>query len=100
MPTTVRRAHGCETHPPSSLANNRALGNDSLVQSATGPAKSTLRPTIVIAALGVVFGDIGTSQIYTIQTVFNPDDPHPVPVSDAHVYGIVSLIFWSVMLIV
>ena len=48
----------------------------------------------------MVFGDIGTSPIYTIQTVFNPDDPHPVPVSADNVYGIVSLIFWSVMIIV
>ncbi|MEV4237710.1 potassium transporter Kup [Nocardia sp. NPDC049737] len=55
---------------------------------------------VVVGALGVVFGDIGTSPIYTLQTVFNPDDPHPVPISSANVYGIVSLIFWSVMLIV
>ena len=55
---------------------------------------------MVIAALGVVFGDIGTSPIYTIQTVFNPHDPHPVPVADSNVYGVVSLIFWSVMIIV
>jgi KUP system potassium uptake protein len=34
-----------------------------------------------VGALGVVFGDIGTSPIYTLQTVFNPADPHPVPVS-------------------
>ena len=61
---------------------------------------NTLRPAIVVAALGVVFGDIGTSPIYTEQTVFNPGDPHPVPISTAHVYGIVSLVFWSVMLIV
>jgi len=59
-----------------------------------------LRTSVVVAALGVVFGDIGTSPIYTIQTVFNPDDPHPVPISDASVYGVVSLVFWSVMLIV
>lgn len=59
-----------------------------------------LRTAVVVAALGVVFGDIGTSPIYTIQTVFNPRDPHPVPVTDAHVYGVVSLIFWSVMTIV
>jgi len=32
-----------------------------------------------VGALGVVFGDIGTSPIYTLQTVFNPADPHPVP---------------------
>ncbi|MGH3583826.1 MAG: KUP/HAK/KT family potassium transporter, partial [Mycobacterium sp.] len=60
----------------------------------------SLRPPLVIAALGVVFGDIGTSPIYTLQTVFNPDDPHPVPISEVHVYGVVSLIFWAVMLIV
>ncbi|MGW4092837.1 potassium transporter Kup [Nocardia sp. NPDC004750] len=55
---------------------------------------------MVVAALGVVFGDIGTSPIYTIQTVFNPADPHPVPVSVDNVYGVVSLIFWSVTIVV
>jgi KUP system potassium uptake protein len=55
---------------------------------------------VVIGALGVVFGDIGTSPIYTLQTVFNPDDPHPVAISEQNVYGVVSLVFWSVMIIV
>jgi KUP system potassium uptake protein len=50
--------------------------------------------------LGVVFGDIGTSPIYTVQTVFNPDDPHPVPATEDSVYGVISLIFWSVTIIV
>lgn len=59
-----------------------------------------LRAGIVLGALGVVFGDIGTSPIYTVQTLFNPDDPHPVPISTDNVYGVVSLIFWSVMMIV
>jgi KUP system potassium uptake protein len=54
----------------------------------------------VVGALGVVFGDIGTSPIYTVQTIFNPDDPHPVPITTDNVYGVVSLIFWSVMIIV
>jgi len=58
------------------------------------------RTGIVIGALGVVFGDIGTSPIYTVQTLFNPGDPHPVPITHANVYGVVSLIFWSVMIIV
>ncbi|WP_445167895.1 potassium transporter Kup [Mycolicibacterium sp. Dal123E01] len=58
------------------------------------------RTGIIIGALGVVFGDIGTSPIYTVQTLFNPGDPHPVPISTANVYGVVSLIFWSVMTIV
>nr|WP_063794238.1 KUP/HAK/KT family potassium transporter [Streptomyces graminilatus] len=59
-----------------------------------------VRLAVVVGALGVVFGDIGTSPIYTLQTVFNPDDPHPVPVTTDNVYGVVSLVFWSVMVIV
>jgi KUP system potassium uptake protein len=55
---------------------------------------------LTVAALGVVFGDIGTSPIYTIQTAFNPEDPHPVTAATDAVYGIVSLIFWSVTIIV
>ncbi|MCW2654311.1 MAG: potassium uptake protein family protein, partial [Mycobacterium sp.] len=66
---------------------------------AEGSAK-TARLALAVGALGVVFGDIGTSPIYTIQTVFNPGDPHPVPISTQNVYGMVSLIFWSVMIIV
>ncbi len=65
-----------------------------------GHVAGTARIGVVVGALGVVFGDIGTSPIYTLQTVFNPADPHPVPVSTQNVYGVVSLIFWSVMIIV
>ena len=62
--------------------------------------RETVGAALVVGALGVVFGDIGTSPIYTIQTVFSPADPHPVPVTVGNVYGVVSLIFWSVMIIV
>jgi KUP system potassium uptake protein len=55
---------------------------------------------LAIGALGVVFGDIGTSPLYTVQTVFSPGYPHPVKVSAANVFGTISLIFWSVTLIV
>jgi len=58
------------------------------------------RGALALGALGVVFGDIGTSPLYTVQTVFNPSDPHPVPVSRENVFGVVSLIFWSVTIIV
>jgi KUP system potassium uptake protein len=69
------------------------------VKSDSG-VRETVRAAVVVGALGVVFGDIGTSPIYTIQTVFNPDDPHPVPVTSDNVYGVVSLLLWSVMIIV
>jgi KUP system potassium uptake protein len=62
--------------------------------------RSTARGALELGALGVVFGDIGTSPLYTVQTVFSPSDPHRVQVTTEHVYGIVSLIFWSVVTIV
>ncbi len=69
--------------------------------AAHGPGThDTARLALVVGALGVVFGDIGTSPIYTLQTVFNPSDPHPVPVTTQNVFGVVSLVFWSVMIIV
>src|ERR1700760_4263957 len=58
------------------------------------------RAALILGALGIVFGDIGTSPIYTVQTVFNPSDPHPVAISTDNVFGVVSLVFWSVMIIV
>jgi KUP system potassium uptake protein len=69
--------------------------------AARGPSGTQSgRVAVVIGALGVVFGDVGTSPIYTVQTIFNPGDPHPVPITTENVYGVVSLIFWSVMIIV
>ncbi|MGW5382344.1 potassium transporter Kup [Nocardia sp. NPDC003963] len=68
--------------------------------SAHTAGRGPVRAAVVVGALGVVFGDIGTSPIYTIQTVFDPEDPHPVPLTPGNVYGVVSLIFWSVMIIV
>jgi KUP system potassium uptake protein len=61
-----------------------------------GPARTAL----IVAALGVVFGDIGTSPIYALQTVFNPGDPHPVAATREAIFGVVSLIFWSVTIVV
>ncbi len=58
------------------------------------------RLALAVGALGVVFGDIGTSPLYTEQTVFSPSDPHPVQVSQQSVFGLVSLIVWSVVIVV
>jgi len=70
------------------------------VTSQTTGARTPAKVALMIGALGVVFGDIGTSPIYTIQTIFNPGDPHPVETALPNVYGIISLIFWSVTIIV
>ena len=76
------------------------MQTDSAVSTGSHSSTDRLRAGVVVGALGVVFGDIGTSPIYTLQTVFNPDDPHPVPISIDNIYGVVSLVFWSVMIIV
>jgi KUP system potassium uptake protein len=58
-----------------------------------------VRAGLTLAALGVVFGDIGTSPIYALQTVFSIDNGAVRPTS-ADVYGVISTVFWSVTLIV
>jgi KUP system potassium uptake protein len=62
--------------------------------------RATAQAALAVGALGVVFGDIGTSPLYTVQTLFSPGDPHPVKVSHDSVFGVISLIFWSVTIIV
>src|SRR5215470_7586855 len=63
-----------------------------------GHAKAGMA-ALTFGALGVVFGDIGTSPLYSLQTVFTHDN-HAVPTTHAAVYGVVSLVFWTITLIV
>ncbi len=65
---------------------------------ATNPDKSRTAP-LALAALGVVYGDIGTSPLYTIKEVF-AGAHHPVPITPDNVLGILSLIFWSLTVVV
>lgn len=51
-----------------------------------------------LAALGVVYGDIGTSPLYVMKTVFDP--VHGLAISDNNIIGIISLIFWAIMMVV
>ncbi len=54
---------------------------------------------LLLGALGVVFGDIGTSPLYALQAVFSIDHGAVRP-TPGDVYGVISLVFWSVTLIV
>lgn len=56
------------------------------------------RGLVVIAALGVVFGDIGTSPLYAFKETLNPE--HGVPFSPDAVLGLLSLIFWGLLFVV
>jgi KUP system potassium uptake protein len=54
---------------------------------------------LTLGALGVVFGDIGTSPLYALHTVFAADH-HSIHPTSAGVYGVISLVFWSITIIV
>ncbi len=70
--------------------------------SSPGTADSNHYPvktlTLAVAALGVVFGDIGTSPLYTLKECFHGD--HAIPLTETNIYGVVSLIFWSLTIVV
>jgi len=53
---------------------------------------------LAVGAIGVVFGDIGTSPLYALRDTFAGH--HRLPLDQLHIYGIVSLMFWSMMVIV
>ncbi len=58
------------------------------------------KTALALGALGVVFGDIGTSPLYTVQAVYSRDATRPVAVDVTSVFGVISLIFWAVVIVV
>jgi KUP system potassium uptake protein len=64
------------------------------------PAPATRNGTaaLTIAALGVVYGDIGTSPLYTIKEIFGPSTG--IPLTPETLVGAVSVVFWALMLVV
>jgi KUP system potassium uptake protein len=55
-------------------------------------------PLLALGAIGVVFGDIGTSPLYALKEVFG--SAHPLPLDEANILGALSLIFWTLAVIV
>src|SRR5207302_9227546 len=53
---------------------------------------------LALLALGVVYGDIGTSPLYAAKETFNPQ--HGIPLTVANIIGGVSAIFWTLMVVV
>src|SRR5215210_242148 len=53
---------------------------------------------LTVGAIGIVFGDIGTSPLYAFRETFAGH--HKLPVDRLHVFGVLSLIFWSMMIVV
>src|SRR6195952_1126072 len=68
------------------------------MESGARPAKVGAG-ALAVAALGVVFGDIGTSPLYSLQTVFSIDDG-AVQATPDDVFGVISLMFWAITIVV
>ncbi len=78
-----------------------AVTPDTAFHAGNNPAQHGPReplPKLMLGAIGVVYGDIGTSPLYTMKESFL--GPHPLAVDPLHIFGVLSLIFWSLMLVV
>ncbi|SAL46143.1 potassium uptake protein [Caballeronia terrestris] len=55
-------------------------------------------PTLALAAIGIVFGDIGTSPLYALKEAFSTS--HGIELTDASILGVISLLFWAIVIVV
>src|SRR6266404_5384408 len=62
------------------------------------PHRSGTTAALALLALGVVYGDIGTSPLYAAKETFNPD--HGIPLNTENILGGLSTIFWALMIVV
>ncbi len=60
--------------------------------------RSSSLQALAVAAIGVVFGDIGTSPLYSLKEAFSP--AHGIPLTEGSILGVISLLFWAIMLVV
>src|SRR5215471_18878064 len=74
-----------------------AVSGRVLAEPAAGDKAQIFSP-LTLAALGVVFGDIGTSPLYALRQCFT--EPSGVANNQANIYGILSLIFWSLIMVI
>jgi KUP system potassium uptake protein len=68
------------------------------MSTAEGEQRTSAKVKLAVGAIGIVFGDIGTSPIYAFRETFAGH--HPLTLDDLHIFGVISLIFWSMTLIV
>ena len=62
------------------------------------PHKKGASISLMFAAIGIVFGDIGTSPLYALKECFSPE--HGIPFSTDAVYGVISMVFWAFAIVV
>ncbi len=87
----------------SSAAPSSLPGEPASLESAPGSADrghghSGSKTALAVGAIGIVFGDIGTSPLYAFRETFAGH--HSIEADQLHIYGVLSLVFWSMMLVV
>ncbi len=88
---------GTDKVPASSTSDVNATSVNS--HTCTQDKHKKFRAALVLAALGIVFGDIGTSPLYTMHAVFTMNE-HAIAPTAQDVYGILSLVLWSIIIVV
>src|SRR3546814_15855789 len=63
-----------------------------------GEQRTSAKVKLAVGAIGIVFGDLGTSPLYAFRETFR--GPHDLALDDAHILCVVRLIFWSMTLVV
>lgn len=91
---------------PATATEARARPTDALAATETSAPQakashpSANRWALMVGAIGVVFGDIGTSPLYALKECFNPESPHHVAAVTGNVLGVLSLVFWSLTMVI
>ena len=81
------------------MATNQNKDSEQASQDTHGAGHANSRlATLTIAAIGIVYGDIGTSPLYTMKEVFSKE--HGIAVTHVNILGVVSLILWGLILII
>jgi len=95
-----KSAHGCMLHRTMSTSIQAPVATDvpSHPEASSAPHGHSSLPALTLAALGVVFGDIGTSPLYAFKEAFN--GPHALAATPDNILATLSALFWAVMLIV
>src|SRR5688572_3503698 len=78
--------------------DERIHGDGSITHGMPAEPRGRYLALLSLATLGVVYGDIGTSPIYALRESFHPE--HQVPPTAANVLGVLSLIFWALILVI
>lgn len=80
------------------MTSTRLVSAQNSSQQTPAPLPQQGLAALTLAAIGVVYGDIGTSPLYTMAEVFSPHTG--IPLDPSHIIGAVSAIFWALMLVV